>query len=224
MGAHVLRKQASPFPTADRLRLPASLTRPRIRTAPAKSEPIARLGEQIKALRIAAGRTGGELAAQCGVSPSLLSRVERGLVSPSVETLSRIAKGLDVSLSRFFSDQRSRSDLSLVRAGHGVVVDRIGAVAHYRYELLGHVLSGHLFVEPYLVRLMPDAKPYADFQHSGMKFLHLISGRVRYRYGNKRMDLKPGDSLLFEASALHGIEEIQEAPVSYLVVVYTIRE
>jgi transcriptional regulator with XRE-family HTH domain len=212
------------LPTAEKPRLPASLSRPRVRVAPAKSEPISRLGEQIKAIRIAAGKTGGELAAQCGVSRSLFSRVERGLVSPSVETLSRIAEGLDVSLSRFFSDQRSRSDLSLVRAGHGIVVDRIGAVANYRYELLGHVLSGNLFVEPYLVRLLPDAKPYVSFQHPGMKFLHLTSGRVRYRYGTKVMDLKPGDSLLFEASALHGIEEIQEAPVSYLVIVYTMRD
>jgi len=212
------------LPTAEKPRLPASLSRPRVRVAPAKSEPISRLGEQIKAIRIAAGKTGGELAAQCGVSRSLLSRVERGLVSPSAETLSRIAAGLDVSLSRFFSDQRSRSDLSLVRAGHGIVVDRIGAVANYRYELLGHVLSGNLFVEPYLVRLLPDAKPYVSFQHPGMKFLHLTSGRVRYRYGTKVMDLKPGDSLLFEASALHGIEEIQEAPVSYLVIVYTMRD
>lgn len=220
----MVRAQASPFPTAEKLRLPARLSRPRARAAPAKSESLSRLGEQIKALRIAAGKTGGELAAQCGVSSSLLSRVERGLVSPSVETLSRIAEGLDVSPSRFFSDQRSRSDLSLVRAGHGIVVDRIGAVENYRYELLGHLLSGNMFVEPYLVRLLPDAKPYTDFQHPGMKFLHLTSGRVRYRYGNKAMDLSPGDSLLFEASALHGIEEVQEVPVSYLVVVYTMRE
>ena len=88
------------LPTAEKLRLPASVSHPRVRVAPAKSEPIARLGEQIKALRIAAGKTGGELAAQCGVSRSRLSRVERGLVSPSVETLNRIAQGLDTPLSK----------------------------------------------------------------------------------------------------------------------------
>lgn len=56
-------------------------------------------------------------------------------MSPSVETLSRIAEGLCVWPSRFFSDQRSRSDLSLVRAGHGIVVDCIGALENCRYEL-----------------------------------------------------------------------------------------
>ena len=33
-----------------------------------------------------------------------------------------------------------------------------------------------------------------------------------------------GDSLLFEATALHGIEAIQSAPVSYMSVVFTLRE
>jgi len=194
------------------------------RRTPAKSESASRIGDQIKALRLSSGETGRELAERCGVSRSLLSRVERGLVSPSVETLSRLAKGLNVSLSRFFADQHSRSDLSLVRAGHGIVIDRIGAVADYRYELLGHVLSGNLFVEPYRVQLLSGAKPYVTFQHPGVKFLHVISGRVRYRYGSKLMELGVGDSLLFEANAMHGIEEVIRTPVTYLVVVFTMRD
>lgn len=39
----------------------------------------------------------------------MLSRIERGLVSPSVETLDRIANGLGVPVSRFFSDQTSHA-------------------------------------------------------------------------------------------------------------------
>lgn len=103
-------------------------------------------------------------------------------------------------------------------------MDRIGAVAGYRYELLGHQLSGNMFVEPYLVTLLPDAQPYGTFQHPGIKFLHLQTGRVRYRYSTKVVSLGPGDSLQFDASALHGIEAIDEGPVSYLSVVFTLRE
>ena len=170
---------ASPFPTARRPKIPVALSHPRGRPAQALSESTSRLGEQIKAQRVASGASGGELARRCGISSSLLSRVERGLVSPSVETLTRIAQGLDVPLSRFFSDQRSRTDLSYVAAGQGIVVERIGAVADYRYELLGHLLSGNLFVEPYLVTLQPQAQPYTSFQHPGLKFLYLMSGSVR---------------------------------------------
>ena len=191
---------------------------------PARSRPASLLGSQVRALRMAAGASGGELAARCGISRSMLSRIERGLVSASVETLDRIASGLGVPISRFFGDQPSRTDFSHVRAGHGIQVDRVGAVADYRYELLGHLLSGNLFVEPYLVTLLPGAEPYVTFQHPGLKFLYLLSGEVRYRYGAKVVELGAGDSLLFEASALHGIEAIGTQPVTYLSVVFTLRD
>ncbi len=154
----------------------------------------------------------------------MISRIEHGLVSPSVETLDRIARGLGVPVSRFFSDQTSRTDFSHVPAGRGIVVDRVGAVAGYRYELLGHQLSGNLFVEPYLVTLLPEAQPYVTFRHPGVKFLHFLSGRIIFRNGTKTIRLAPGGTLQFDATALHGIEAIEEGPVSYLSVVLTIRE
>ncbi|WPH24456.1 helix-turn-helix domain-containing protein [Variovorax paradoxus] len=183
-----------------------------------------RIGAQVRALRMAAGVSGGALAQASGISASMLSRIERGLVSPSVETLERLAQGLHVPVSRFFSDQARRTDFSHVRAGQGVVVDRVGAVADYRYELLGHLLSGNLFVEPYLVTLLPGADPYVTFQHPGLKFLYFLSGEVAYRYGAKSVAVRAGDSLLFDATALHGIETIHSGTVSYLSVVFTLRE
>jgi len=217
---------ASPLPTAQPLRLPVSMTRARpIRTAPpVRSQSTSLLGNQVRALRMAAGASGGELADRCGVSRSMLSRIERGLVSPSVETLHRIASGLDVPVSRFFSDQPSRTDFCHVPAGRGIRVDRIGAVSDYRYELLGHLLSGNLFVEPYLVTLLPGAQPYVTFQHPGLKFIYMLSGQVAYRYGSRVVDLGAGDSLLFDATALHGIEAIGTQPVTYLSVVFTLRD
>jgi transcriptional regulator with XRE-family HTH domain len=216
----------SPFPTGRSPKLPASVTRvrPRQSAAVVRSLSAARIGAQVRALRMAAEVSGGELAKASGISASMLSRIERGLVSPSVETLERLANGLGVPTSRFFGDQARRTDFCHVRAGQGVVVDRVGAVSDYRYELLGHLLSGNLFVEPYLVTLLPGADPYVTFQHPGLKFLYFLSGEVSYRYGARSVAVGAGDSLLFEATALHGIEAIQTQPVSYLSVVFTLRE
>jgi len=47
---------------------------------------------------------------------------------------------------------------------------------------------------------------------------------VTYRYGAKVVAVGAGDSLLFDATALHGVEAIQVQPVSYLSVVFTLRE
>ena len=220
------QQQASPFPTSRALRLPASEARSQVALprCEARSAPALRIGTQVRALRMAAGTSGGDLAQRSGISRSMLSRIEHGQVSPSVETLDGIARGLDVPISRFFGDQSSRFDFSHVPAGHGIHVQRIGAVADYHYELLGHVLSGNLFVEPYRVTLESEAKPYVTFQHPGLKFLYLLSGRVTYRYGAKLIALTPGDSLLFDATALHGIEAIGTEPVCYLCVVFTMRD
>ncbi|RYH43086.1 MAG: XRE family transcriptional regulator [Alcaligenaceae bacterium] len=177
---------------------------PRQTLAGAPGSTVSRVGAQVRLLRTAATMSGADLAQASGISRSLLSRIERGLVSPSVDTLERL-------------------DFSLVRSGKGMRVERLGAVAGFRYELLGHLLSGQMFVEPYLVQLDGDAQPYASFQHSGQKFIHLLAGRLQYRYGARLIELASGDSLLFDASAVHGVELILERPVSYLSVIFTLR-
>ncbi|MBS0339445.1 MAG: helix-turn-helix transcriptional regulator [Proteobacteria bacterium] len=189
-----------------------------------RSASAARIGSQVRTLRMATGISGNVLAKRSDISPSVLSRIEHGLIGASVETLERIAGGLGVPVSRLFSDQASRTDFSLVQAGRGILVDRVGAVAGYRYELLGHRLSGNLDVEPYMVTLLPEAEPYAAFQHQGVKLMQLVTGRVSYRYGSKVVTLEPGDTLLFDADLLHGIEEIVERPVTYLSVVFALRD
>ncbi len=216
--------KASPLPSGRVIQIPVSaLPTPRQPRAGEPESTVSRVGAQIRALRTAASLSGLGLAQASGVSRSMLSRIERGLVSPSVDTLERIARGLGVPVARFFADQAERMDFSLVRRGQGMPVDRLGAVAGYHYELLGHLLSGQMFVEPYLVRLEPEAPPYANFQHPGLKFIHLLSGQVQYRYGPRVMELSAGDSMLFDASALHGVEAVVVRPVSYLSIVFTLR-
>jgi DNA-binding XRE family transcriptional regulator len=215
---------ASPFPTARKVRPPRSSTAKAAAVEPKRSSTSARVGIQIRAQRLATDMSAGALALQAGISRSMMSRIESGLVSPSIEVLDRIATALDVPMSRFFVDQVRRLDMSHVPAGKGLKVERVDAVKGYHYELLGHLLSGNLFVEPYLITLSDEAQPYAAFQHPGVKFIYLLAGRVKYRYGSRMLEVRPGDSLLFDARALHGAEVIRERPVSYLSVVFTLRE
>ncbi|RCW65107.1 helix-turn-helix domain-containing protein [Pseudorhodoferax soli] len=193
---------------------------------PKPAEPqslVTRLGVQVRSLRMGSGLSGQDLALASGVSRSMLSRIERGQVSPSVDTLGCIARGLGVPIARFFAEQADRPEFSLVRKGRGARIESLASVQGYRHELLGHVPSAQLNVEPYLVRLDAKAGAYASYQHPGMKFVHLLSGRLRYRHGATVVAFDAGDSLLLDASALHGVEEIVQGPVSYLAISFTAR-
>src|SRR4051812_41716747 len=154
----------------------------------------AEIGSQIRTLRRALEITAADLAARAGVSGSMLSKIERGLASPSIATLASLAATLKVPVARFFTSYDERRDCSIVRAGQGVKVDRRGSKCGHLYELLGHSLSGDLFVEPYLVTLTDEATPYPSFQHTGVEFVYIVSGRMRYRYADRLFELAPGDS------------------------------
>jgi transcriptional regulator with XRE-family HTH domain len=108
---------------------------------PAIEKVAQALSTQIRTFRTAAGIASGTLAKRAGISHSMLSRIEKGTATPSIETLTRIAMALGKPVSRFFVDQSERHDCSFVPAGQGVTVDREGSSYGHVYRLIGHVPS-----------------------------------------------------------------------------------
>ena len=60
-------------------------------------------GNQVRALRIQKGISQEALAECSSLSPSFISRIERGLVSVSIETLTRLAAALDTTADRLLT-------------------------------------------------------------------------------------------------------------------------
>jgi len=187
---------------------------------PAASLSIAKaIGAQVRMLRRRLDLTAAELAEQAGLSAGMLSKIENGTVSASIESLDALARALNVPLTSFFASYEDRRDCSYVRAGQGLVIERRGTKAGHQYELLGHSLSGDVVVEPYLITLTEEAQPYSMFQHAGVEFIYMLTGRVVYRHADKAYELAPGDALFFDAGALHGPEELTELPMTYLSII-----
>lgn len=63
---------------------------------------IRQMGRRIKDVRKAAGMTQEKLAAKTSLSEEFLSRLERGVVQPSLKSLDRIASSLNVSVKDLF--------------------------------------------------------------------------------------------------------------------------
>jgi transcriptional regulator with XRE-family HTH domain len=181
------------------------------------------VGVEIRTLRQAGGLSAIELANRTGLSSAMLSRIERGNVSPSLASLAKIAGALQVPVGRLFANVESRSDCSIVRAGQGIVVRRFGTKADQEYQLLGNLLSGHLFVEPYLITITAPIREKAAFQHTGVEFIHVISGSMVYKYGETTQTLSQGDSMLFDCNGTHGPQEAILLPIRYLSVLVNFR-
>ncbi len=67
-----------------------------------------RLGNRIRQLRNRAGITQAQLAERVDISPEFMSRLERGLKAPSLDSADKIAHALGVSLSELFDFQEVR--------------------------------------------------------------------------------------------------------------------
>ena len=154
---------------------------------------------QIRQLRKRQDISAAELAHQAGLSAGMLSKIENGAVSASLESLESLARALNVPLTSFFATYEERRDCSYVQAGKGVTIERRGTKAGHQYQLLGHSIAGNLVVEPYLITLSDEAEPYPVFQHAGIEFIYMLTGAVTYRHADKTYPLKPGDALMFDS-------------------------
>jgi transcriptional regulator with XRE-family HTH domain len=157
------------------------------------------LGRRLRALRTDRDWTLKDVADRCGLSRAFISQVERGQVSPSVASLSRIAAALGVSLAELFTTRGNGS--GLVRAEDRVRI----SYGENRFwdEIVSPSLSGNLLA------LISTIQPGAD---SGSLYSHdadeeciiVLSGQLTAFVEDDVHELRPGDALTFESRRQHG--------------------
>ncbi len=153
----------------------------------------------IRHLRQERGQSLRELARASGLSANALSMVERGLSSPSVSTLYRVAEGLGVSISSLFETRPARSAVVACKAANRV---RMSIPRGLWEGLGGEAFEGR--VEPFLLTLENGSSsgPGAMI-HTGHEFVYCLRGRLEYQVEGEIYDLEGGDSLLFRAHQQH---------------------
>ena len=177
------------------------------------------IGRQVRQFRQQLGMTVAELAKQAGLSQGMWSKIENGSTSPSLGTLTAIAQALNVPLTALFRRYDERRDVTLVRAGEGLTIERRGTRAGHQYQLLGHTIGKPFSVEPYVVTITDAADVFPVFEHAGMELVYVLDGALKYRHGSTVYSLGKGDSLFFDAAGSHGPDELIELPVRLLSVI-----
>lgn len=179
------------------------------------------IGREVRAYRHQQGITVADLSKQTGLSIGMLSKIENGNTSPSLTTLQTLAEALSVPLTAFFRGFEEQRTAIHTKAGQGVETERQGTRAGHHYNLLGHIGSNAsgVMVEPYLITLTEESDRFPTFQHDGIELIFMLDGAVDYRHGDAVYELRPGDTLFFDADAPHGPEVLVSLPARYLSVI-----
>ena len=178
------------------------------------------IGPKLRALRLKKSMGLVELGKHTGLSPALLSKLERDKLYPTLPTLLRIALVFSVGLDYFFTDERKRHVVSVVRKDERIKLpDRPGAaeIAYY-FESLDFK-SNERRTNAYLAEFEPIAedklKPH---QHPGSEFLHVMKGKLGLRIGMDDYELDAGDSIYFDPSVPHTYRRAGKQPCQAMIV------
>jgi DNA-binding XRE family transcriptional regulator/quercetin dioxygenase-like cupin family protein len=191
------------------------------------------IGRRLAAHRGQRGMRVAELAREVGVTPSLISQIERGMSRPSVSTLFAIAQALDVPVDAFFREPQPPVAAAAqpdglpgpggadgpggggppagpgqVAAADGRYVVRRGGRAVIDIE--GGVRWERLtrstldHLDFFELVYEPGAESHPrQYTHPGTEMVLVMSGCLEITIGFERYLLEPGDSIDFPSSMPH---------------------
>lgn len=172
------------------------------------------VGSQVRAVRQQRELSLRALAQICKLSPNTISLIERGITSPSVSTLHRLATALRVPITTFFEERPDQVEAILLRADER---PRTGS-GSVLLESLGTALQDQT-LEPFVVTLKPRAgSGRRAMVHVGHELVYCLEGVIEYVVGEESCQLTAGDSLLFEARIPHRWHNPGTEPAVFLLI------
>jgi transcriptional regulator with XRE-family HTH domain len=184
------------------------------------ASPAIDLGRTARRLRESQGLTLVDVARRARISSAMLSRLETGRVSPSLETIVALARALGVTPSVLMQRVGAEDGgAQLIRAGEGLETVRSGTRRGHTYHLLAAQRGPRKLFEPFLVTLNDRSEVFPGFQHPGIEFIHLLAGILHYRHGRHTYVMRPGDTLTFSGEVAHGPERLEKVPIRMLSII-----
>jgi XRE family transcriptional regulator, regulator of sulfur utilization len=157
------------------------------------------VGVSLRAHRTARSMSLAELARACGLSRTILARIEGGSGNPSLETLWRISRALDLPLGSLLAqDTAPRVHVARARDGRQLQAD-----SGLQMWLL-HAEGREHRSEMYEILLPKDTDQQTDAHLPGTEeALICISGRARIGPLGEEADVRAGDVIWFAADRPH---------------------
>lgn len=155
------------------------------------------------------------LAARTDFSPSFISQLENGTVSPSIASMEKICSALGVTLGEFFAAASEGEGGLVVRPTNRFQMSSTWSQA--RIEALGPMSGCRL--EPLIITLEPGGRSAKHpYPHATEEFAFVLSGRPILTLGPEEHTLRAGDAVTIRPRELRRWENRTKSPVKILTV------
>ena len=166
------------------------------------------LGQRIKALRAERQLQQRQLAEKAGLTPSMLSQIESGRLTPSLHTLGKLAAARGMPIAPLF-EYAPNGRRHVSRKKDYPVVSFDGSTEKW------HVLGAGLFqgkIRAVVSSLGPRGKGVKTdkviLDPGQMKLFYVIEGKVALHYNGEAHRLEAGDSAYLDGGTPHGWENV----------------
>jgi transcriptional regulator with XRE-family HTH domain len=170
------------------------------------------LGARLRSLRQARRLTLRDVSQRAGVTESFLSQVERDVTSPSIATLQRIARALDLSIAQLFAEEPETGRVVRREARRTVAYPGLKSVD----EFLTANMAGRL--QLILSTIEPGggtgAEPYTH--DSDEEVVVVLSGVLDLWVADEHYVLREGDAITFPSRLPHWNMNHGDTPATVL--------
>ncbi|HEX2726527.1 MAG TPA: XRE family transcriptional regulator [Beijerinckiaceae bacterium] len=179
-----------------------------------------RIGPKLRALRLRKKLGLVELGQHTGLSAAMLSKIERGLLFPTLPTLLRIALVFGVGLEHFFTEESGRARVTVVRKADRLrLPDRPGAdPPAYLFESLDFPVTESK-ITAFHAEFPPDGPPSELHRHEGAELIYVLNGKLAVRVDDEETILGRGDAMYFDSGAAHSYRRHGHAACAAVVIV-----
>lgn len=163
------------------------------------------IGDKIRKVRERKATSLKDVAANVGISSSLLSQIETNKVSPSLETLLGITEALGIDVEYLFREYRREHKVSVFSGGERNTRVQEGVY----YEEVCPVLSadGESDFEVVLLRIPPGSGKGSDeYGHLGSEQGIVLHGEAILHYGSREINLRKDDGVSYMSDIPHMIK------------------
>ena len=179
-----------------------------------------RIGPKVKALRQAKKLGLVQLGEHTGLSPALLSKIERGQLFPTLPTLLRIAMVFNVGLDHFFVESEEGAAVTIVRKADRLrLPDRPGQEPpSYMFESLDYPATDRA-IEAFYAEFEPSGVASEPHSHDGPEFIYVLRGDLVVNVEGEDFTLGAGDAMTFDPVQPHAYRGGGRSGAAALVVV-----